>query len=139
MNVSRNFLISKERIALTTYNLEKRFGDKYDTTILTTNIDCEIVKLGKQENYDLSILILNNIKFESGNFPPEERVKKKVLQLVSHLIELIGKPVIALYGWPREESFSDIVKGAGASFVFQLPCNLDELGDAVEKCLKSLI
>ena len=92
------------------------------------------MELAKHQKFDLYILILNNILFPS-DLPAESRIKK-ALRLVTHLKEKYKKPIIGLYGWPRESTFGRQAKLAGADFVQKLPFSIDSLKEAIEKCLE---
>ncbi len=115
--------------------IEEEFSNQYSFVFEIEDTDSEILRIAKSHDFDIFILVLNNIMFESGNAPAEERVGKKALQLVTYLVQTYKKPVIGLYGWPDDPSYPDRVLKAGASFVFQLPMDMKDFLKTVKKCL----
>jgi hypothetical protein len=64
-------------------------------------------------DFDLFILMLNNIVFPTGNMPPDKRTKQ-ALKFVAQLKARYQKPIIGLYGWPKEAAYGRRAKMAGA-------------------------
>ncbi len=90
--------------------------------------------MAKHHAFDLFVLYLNNIVFPSGNQPAETRIKK-ALRLIIHLKAKYKKPIIGLYGWPKDPAYGRQAKLAGADFVFQTPCSGEVLREAIKNCL----
>ena len=126
-----------EEIKIKFFNecIEREFSDQYKFEFKSEKTDSGILRLAESNVFDIYVLVLNNIMFESGNAPAEERLWKKALWLVTHLVKTYKKPVIAFYGWPDDPSYSEKVIEAGASVVFQLPTDIPVFLKAVEKCL----
>ncbi len=80
----------------------------------------QIMALAGHIDFDLFILLLNNIVFPTANMPAEERVTQ-ALKFVAQLKTRDQKPIIGLYGWPKEEAYGRRAKMAGADFVFIIP------------------
>lgn len=108
--------------------------DKYDLRVTVRHIDTEIFELSLDREFDIFILFLNNIWFFTTKRHNEHR-NPAMLRFVGHLRALNRKPIIVLYGWPRDPSFAEEAKNYGASFAFQAPCKGQDLREAIEKCL----
>ena len=88
------------------------------------------MKLAQEHPFDIFILVLNNIIFPSCNLPPEKRLTK-ALELLGYVKTTYRTPVIALYGYPDDPSFADKARTAGAKFLFRLPFDGGDLGQAM--------
>ena len=109
-------------------------GDRCDLKVSVTTYAEELLDLAKRHSFDLFVLFLNNIIFPDRNLPGENRVRR-ALSLVIHLKARYRKPIICLYGWPKDPSYGRQAELAGADFVFRAPCEKEPLKEAVEKCL----
>jgi hypothetical protein len=98
----------------------------------------QIMALAARIDFDLFILLLNNIVFPTANMPGEERVTH-ALKFVAQLKARYQKPIIGLYGWPREEAYGRRAKMAGADFVFIIPEKPLKLRAAVADCLEPIL
>ena len=107
--------------------------DKYDLRGTVRHIDTEIFELSLDREFDIFILFLNNIRFFTTK--PHNEHRNTMLGFVSHLRALNRKPIIVLYGWPGDLSFAQEAKNYGASFAFQAPCKVQDLREAIERCL----
>jgi hypothetical protein len=94
----------------------------------------QIMALAGHIDFDLLILLLNNIVFPTGNMPADSRVKQ-ALKFVAQLKARYQKPIIGLYGWPKGEAYGKRARMAGLDFVFKVPARGEELRTAVADCL----
>ena len=120
--------------------IQRKLGSEFALRIMSMSTPrCqELLKLAEDHVFDIFFLFLNNICFPSDNYAADKSLEKS-LQLVTHLRTTYRKPVIALYGWPRDPSLVAKAKLAGASFAFQAPTKSKELEEAIERCLDMLI
>ena len=95
----------------------------------------EIIEHAKKGSVDIFILILNNI-IHSSVSPNIVDHKEMSLELSSQIRNQYGRPVICLSGCP-ECTYIERAKSV-SDFFFTLPCKLDELMIAFDKCLKML-
>jgi hypothetical protein len=98
----------------------------------------QIMALAGRVHFDLFILMLNNIVFPTGNMPPDIRTKQ-ALKFVAQLKTRYQKPIIGLYGWPKETAYGRRARMAGADYVFKMPANPLELHGALAKCLERFL
>ena len=111
---------------------------KYDLKVMWTLYADELLELAHSQQFDIFILILNNVCFRPLNLSVRGRVEN-VWQLVTHLRTMYRRPVIALSGQPDKSPFSEEnAKLAGASFFFPLPFKVEDFKEAIEKCLDTL-
>ena len=103
--------------------------DKYDLTIKPVFYGEELMEIAENDDVDIFIVIVNNIRFRPS-YPPQERTEKS-LQLIAQIEKTYGKPVIALSPALLEAN----VKKTGADFYFPLPFNFDDFKAAFEKCI----
>lgn len=111
-------------------------GDKYDLKIKCSSYADELLQLAENGVSDIFILILNNMYFRHMNFSVLERVENS-FQIITQISAKYGRPVIALAGWPHDSSVATRAKLAGANFYFPLPCKVEGIMEAIEKCLGS--
>jgi hypothetical protein len=95
----------------------------------------EIIEHAKNGSVDIFILILNNI-YPSIVSPNIVDRLNAGLRISSQIKKQYMKPVIALSGW-TEGAYIERAKSV-SHFFFPLPCKLDELMIAFDKCLKML-
>jgi len=117
--------------------IRNKIGDKYNLTFISmSNIDCEeLLELAHNHDFDISILVLNNI-YPNKIFPDEDR-KIGILKLIKYLKDHYNKPVIALYGWNLgDPDIANKAVLAGANFCLPIPTEVEDLTNAVEKCLE---
>jgi hypothetical protein len=114
-------------------------NNKYGLTIKSVFYGEELMEIAENNDADIFIVIVNNIRFRPF-YPPQERIEKS-LHLITQIKKMLGKPVIALYPplikldtgvtIPLEEK----VKQTRADFYFPLPSNPDDFKMAFEKCI----
>ncbi len=107
---------------------------KRELKVHTSTHALQIMTLAAEIDFDLFILMLNNIVFPTANMPAEERVTQ-ALKFVAQLKTRYQKPIIGLYGWPKGEAYGRRARMAGADFVFKVPPKAEELRAAVMECL----
>jgi hypothetical protein len=78
------------------------------------------------------------LAFPAGNMPPDKRTKQ-ALKFVAQLKTRCQKPIIGLYGWPKEVAYGRRAKMAGADFVFIIPEKPLKLRAAVADCLEPIL
>jgi hypothetical protein len=61
------------------------------------------------------------------------------LKFVAQLKTRYQKPIIGLYGWPKEVAYGRRARMAGADFVFSSPPEPSELRAAVVDCLEPVL
>ena len=98
------FISETDVIELFTALIEEVIKDKYGFKITVSTYANELLDMAKHHAFDLFVLYLNNIIFPSGNQPAETR-NKKALRLIIHLKAKYRKPVIGLYGWPKDSAY----------------------------------
>jgi DNA-binding NarL/FixJ family response regulator len=125
------FISEIDVLELFTALIKEVIKDKYDFKVTVTTYDNELLEMAKHHAFDLFILYLNNIIFPSGNQSVETRIKK-ALRLIIHLKAKYRKPVIGLYGWPKDSTYGRQAKLAGADFVFRTPCSGEVLRQAIK-------
>jgi len=112
--------------------LEDEFAEKYDLSITETPYAGKLLALAQTEPADLFILILNNMLCaDLPHFLEKNRVEC-TLAVITHLRQTYHKPVIAITGhsqWTEENT-----SRAGASFLFFIPFEWNQLMDAVKQC-----
>jgi hypothetical protein len=86
--------------------------------------------LASRIHFDLFILVLNNIVFPTNNMPPDKRLKQ-ALKFVAQLKAVHQKPIIGLYGWPKEPAYGSRARTAG-----RISCSKfsEGLGDDLYRC-----
>lgn len=116
--------------------IKEEISDEYDLKAITTPIANELLELAQNNEFDIFILILNNIKgFPSENLHGVKRVVN-VLQLATHLKTAHRRPVVALSGQPDEPTFSEEkAKLSGADFYFPIPCKMKDFMEAIKEIL----
>jgi len=128
------FISEADLVELFSALIEEVIKDKYGFKITVSTYANELLEMAKHHAFDLFVLYLNNIIFPTGKQPAEARIKK-ALRLIIHLKTKYKKPIIGLYGWPRDPSYGRQAKLAGADFVFQTPCSGEVLREAIKNCL----
>ncbi len=124
--------------AIISSSIEEEIGDRHKFVFKTTPNADELLQIVQHHDFNISILILNNIFFPSGDFFAGNRLEKS-LHLITYLKDNYKKPVIALTGWPRDNSFfGEKAIAAGADFFFPLPFEWFEFLDAIEQCLDAV-
>jgi hypothetical protein len=83
----------------------------------------------------LFFLFLKKIVFPMDNMPSKKRLPR-ALKFVAQLKTRYQRPIIGLYGWPKEAAYGRRASTAGADFVFTMPSKLSELRAAVADCLQ---
>ena len=133
------FISEADLVELFSALIEEVIKDKYGFKITVSTYANELLDMAKHHAFDLFVLYLNNIVFPTGTQPAEARIKK-ALRLIIHLKAKYKKPIIGLYGWPKDSAYGRQAKLAGADFVFQTPCSGEVLREAIKNCLdKSMI
>jgi hypothetical protein len=113
--------------------------NKYDLTIKSVFYGEELMKIAENNDADIFIFIVNNIRFRPF-YPPQERIEKS-LHLITQIKKTPGKPVIALspalikLDTGVSIALEEKVKQTGADFYFPLPFNDDDFKMAFEKCI----
>jgi|GEM_PF-4783950 len=103
-------------------------------TAVTLQSD-ELIELVQTNDFDIALLVLNNIIFDI----PREDIRKRMetgMQLVSELRHRYGVPVIALYGAPRDEVLGGQIVERGANFASLIPCEWKDIESAFYNCLR---
>jgi hypothetical protein len=124
-----------------TLAIQKELGNPLDVSIVEHSGVGQLLSYVESSPVDLFILVLNNLMFADTTMFTETRGWRS-LEVVSHLRETYGKPVIALAAsWPNEMSQSEVEEEAikaGASVFFWLPYNRRRFIGAVEQCLRQV-
>ncbi len=89
--------------------------------------DTDIIAAAKTREFDLAVLVLNNIRFESQPLLAIENRPELALELVARLKQEFSIPIVALYGYPNGSEYSDRAIEAGAKFATALPCDVETL------------
>jgi ActR/RegA family two-component response regulator len=121
---------------LFTHMLEEKSSEKYDFYFVTAKTADEILELAQTIEFDIFILVLNNIIFSENNLPVINRLRK-ALKLVTHLKNTYSKVVLTFSGY-SDINIEEKAKKAGADFYFQLPCKNEDVSEAFTICLDEL-
>lgn len=111
--------------------IQKEFSKNYVLKFMFTPRGEEIIDHAKKGSMDIFILILNNIIYSTVSSSLEMSLKHN-----SEIRKQYGRPVIGLSGY-TEDTYVEMVKSV-FDFFLPLPCKLDELRIAFDKCLKML-
>jgi hypothetical protein len=117
--------------------IQESAGDKYDLKITADACAGRIMGSSRDWDYDLFLLILDNIVFPTGALLVKPPINE-AFRLLIHLKVKYKKPVIALYAWPKHPSYGRQAKLSGADFALEIPCPSSQLREAVRQCLDSL-
>ena len=103
--------------------------DKYDLKINWALYGEDLLELAENAAFDIFIVTLNNIRFQSDY--PFQGPLEKTLQLISQIKRTYKIPVIALSSQPKELAMAESV----ADFLLPRPFELNPFMEAIEKCL----
>jgi hypothetical protein len=113
--------------------IQKELGDEIDLSIVEYPQVGQFLSHAERSPIDLFILLLNNMQFTdtisfntTSRWPP--------LEVISHLRETYGRPIIALIG--SLGASEEEAKQAGATYFFWVPIDRQSFIDAVEECLR---
>ena len=109
---------------------------EYEVVATTTGYAEKVVMRAQSQEFDLCIVILNNLIYPTSCSSSEEYTER-ALKFVTQLKRASQSPVIAFTGWQDDPSFGERVKQAGASYFFWLPFPPSEFISAVKKCLSA--
>ena len=119
--------------------------DKYALTIKWVSYGEELIEFAENDDVDIFIVIVNNIRFRPS-YPPKSRIEKSV-QLITKIKRVFNKPMIVFYEAFSEDQVSEeSVKQAGADFYFPLSDGFpfqssddDDFKIAFEKCIYEVL
>lgn len=117
--------------------IQESVEDRYDLRITADACADRILGSARDRDFDLFLLILDNIVFPRGSLLAKSRINE-AFRLLIHLKTKYKKPTIALYAWPKHPSYGRQAKLAGADFALEIPCPTEQLREAVKQCLDSL-
>ena len=109
-------------------------GVSVETLIPATIHENDLLKTAAEQQWDLAMLVLNNILYSSG-----DRRASAIIRNVGNLIRRIkkfGKPIVCFCGWLDE--YPEMIKvamTAGAEGCFRLQCNAVEVLPTLRRCL----
>ena len=110
--------------------IEERLGQKYDLRVTFAKHADELLKLVRNQVFDVIIVIADSISFSSETSSPSpEDLEEKVLQLIRYLKRRYETPVLALHGW-GDPDFGEKIDAA--DFSLKYPRIFDELREAVQ-------
>lgn len=95
----------------------------------------ELIELVQADDFDLALLVLNNMIFDPHEADIRERVESG-MTLVSELRHKYGLPVIALYGHPNDGSLAKQLMENGAMFASLVPCEWKDIESAFHDCIQ---
>ena len=90
--------------------------------------------LARRIQFDVFFLTLNNVCYTER--APLAAKMQSSLTLVRDLVQLYSKPVVGIYGWPKDPEYADRVIEAGAAAVLRIPFKRQQLRDAFTDALK---
>ena len=93
----------------------------------TSQWDTDLIAAAKTGEFDLAVLVLNNIRFENAPLVETEKRPELALELVEELSREYAIPIVALYGHPRDPEYANRAIRAGAKFANALPCECKTL------------
>lgn len=99
-------------------------------TTVTKRSD-ELIEVVQKGDFDLALLILNNMRFD----PDVQDWLEPAMTYISELKHRYGLPVIALYGSPKDESFAGQIMEKGANFASLVPCEWNDIVSAFCNCV----
>ena len=122
--------------------LHNEFAQQYDVSVREIHSIDQLLAKSESDPPDLFILLLNNMFYSySHNRHRGDEKKHRIthlLEVISRLKQTSRKPVIAMTEWPLSPGSwnKENTKEAGASFLFSLPLEGNELRDAARQCLE---
>jgi hypothetical protein len=116
--------------------IKAKFNEKYDLNFRISNSSEELLEFAKTGEFDISILILNNILFHSG-YRDEINIMNDSVQLITQITKETKRPVIAMSGLD-DDSFGERAIVAGANFYFFVIHKKEDFIGAIEKCLDTM-
>jgi CheY-like chemotaxis protein len=96
--------------------------------------ELDLLELAAGAKWDVGFLFLNNILYASPDRSAGS-IERDSVELVQKMVRLFKRPIIACYGYPDSPTFSARVMAAGATAAFQMPCDPQELQQAIKRCL----
>ena len=103
---------------------------------MSTHYSTELLQLADEYNFDIFILVLNNIWVNHLTDTGRDDASKK-LSLLKYIKLQYNKPVMILCGYEFDDpDFESKCRLAGADYYNTIPCDLELFVNAVEKCLK---
>ena len=114
--------------------IKEDFQDEFDVRIIFSRSADELKNVFETHAFDLVVFNLSTIRFpsESGNSLSSEHRKKSSLELLRHLRTSNKAPLIALSSWDDPQFEKQLTD---ADYTFKLPCDVDELREAISVCL----
>lgn len=111
-----------------------RLGISLVVVTPSTPLEQDLLERAAAENWDLAFLMLNNVLYSSHE-RSAEALEHDSIELVQIMVRLFKKPIIACYGYPDAADFPARLLVAGATAAFQLPCDPEEMQQAIKRCL----
>ena len=116
--------------------LERQFAGRRDVRSTTCQTVQETRDLAVWQDFDLFVLVVNNVILEANHPPDFRRRIEAVVDLISHLKIHHDRPVVALSGF-QEPGFLHRLESAGADIVLILPFEPEVFCELVDVCLES--
>lgn len=119
-------------------------NDQFELVATTTERAEQVLEYARSQEFDLCILILNNLRYppeyhrpdSSSNAQWPDGFPDMASKFVAQLKQTFTTPIIAMAGDPRDRVlWGEKVTRAGASYFFLLPPNNDDFLAALRKCL----
>lgn len=98
--------------------------------------ESDIVAAALSCEFDIAILVLNNIFFDSIRSTDMLDRVEKCMQLVTYLDRLLRLPVVVLYAHPRDPGIVDRALDAGALCASLVPCNIKDITVPIAQILR---
>ncbi|MGB5107075.1 MAG: hypothetical protein WBP42_10225 [Candidatus Zixiibacteriota bacterium] len=98
-----------------------------ESDIMAAALSCE---------FDIAILVLNNIIFDSIQSTDMTDRVEKCMQLISYINRLLRLPVVVLYGYPRDPGIVARALDAGALCAALIPCEIKYFTEPIAQILR---
>jgi CheY-like chemotaxis protein len=119
---------------LVTEVIEAHQGRKYDLRVTFAEHIEELLRLVRDREFDVFIVIAGDISFSyETSKPSREALKKRALKLIRRLKSRYGTPVLALHGW-SDLDFGEKIEGADCSIRY--PRIYNKLRETVDEFIE---
>jgi len=125
--------------------IKREFQREYDLMFTSNRNASYIYEETADNDFGLYILNMSRFLFPDVIFDVNkdfEYIKKhieKSLQIVTYLNKRYKKPVIVLSSWANTNLTERMAKKAGASYFFEMPCDIKTFRLSVRKCFDQLL
>jgi hypothetical protein len=105
-----------------------------ETVMPATIHENDLLKTAAEQQWDLAMLILNNILYSSNDRSAPAMIRDAG-NLIRKMKQLFGKPIVCFFGWPDDPEMIKVATEAGAEGCFRLACSADDVLPTLRRCL----